>query len=357
MRYFVYADKDATLYEASSSMNTGLDEILEVEKAMNLAATTINVSRPVIKFDLSEISSSIVSGIIPTTARFYLNMYDAGSSGLLVTQSLFAYPVSQSWQMGQGQYFDDPQTTAGASWRYRAPNSEWISGSSDVGGLWYSGSTYIASQSFNLDSNDLRMDVTDIVNNWLSVSVPNEGFIVKRSVADEANTTHLGTFKYFSRDTNTIYPPKLEVAWDNSSWSTGSLTALSSTQLEDHVIYFKGLKPEIKETSKVKFRVVGKPRFVTRTWATSSANLTVNTLPSGSTYYSIRDAVTEDIIIPFDTYSKVSCDSTGNYFTLWANGLQPERYYRVIIKVVTDADTVNENVQYHDENILFKVVR
>jgi len=85
--------------------------------------------------------------------------------------------------------------------------------------------------------------------------------------------------------------------------------------------------------------------------------LTVNTLPSGSTYYSIRDAVTEDIIIPFDTYSKVSCDSTGNYFTLWANGLQPERYYRVIIKVVTDADTVNENVQYHDENILFKVVR
>ena len=111
----MYADKDATLYEASSSMNTGLDEILEVEKAMNLAATTINVSQPVIKFDLSEISSSIVSGIIPTTARFYLNMYDAGSSGLLVTQSLFAYPVSQSWQMGQGQYFDDPQTTAGAS--------------------------------------------------------------------------------------------------------------------------------------------------------------------------------------------------------------------------------------------------
>jgi len=123
------------------------------------------------------------------------------------------------------------------------------------------------------------------------------------------------------------------------------------------VIYFKGLKPEIKETSKVKFRVVGKPRFVTRTWATSSANLTVNTLPSGSTYYSIRDAVTEDIIIPFDTYSKLSCDSTGNYFTLWANGLQPERYYRVIIKVVTDEDAVNENVQYHDENILFKVVR
>jgi len=135
MRYFIFADKDATLYEASSSMNTGLDEILEVEKAMNLAATTITVSRPVIKFDISEISSSIVSGIIPTTARFYLNLYDAGSAGLLVTQSLFAYPVSQSWQMGQGHYYDEPKTTTGVSWRYRDPNTEWISGSSDVGGL------------------------------------------------------------------------------------------------------------------------------------------------------------------------------------------------------------------------------
>jgi hypothetical protein len=115
MRYFIFCDKDATLYEASSSMNTGLDEILEVEKAMNFVGTQINVSRPVLKFDISEISSSIVSGVIPTTARFYLNMYDAGSSGLLVTQSLFAHPVSQSWEMGQGHYYDNPQTTSGVS--------------------------------------------------------------------------------------------------------------------------------------------------------------------------------------------------------------------------------------------------
>jgi len=44
-------------------------------------------------------------------------------------------------------------------------------------------------------------------------------------------------------------------------------------------------------------------------------------LPSGSTtsldgtYYSIKDAYTEDIIIPYGTGSIVSCDSTGNYFT------------------------------------------
>ena len=35
MHYFEYATKDTTLYEVSSSMNTGLDEILEIKKDTN----------------------------------------------------------------------------------------------------------------------------------------------------------------------------------------------------------------------------------------------------------------------------------------------------------------------------------
>ena len=32
MHYFTFADKDTTLYEASSSLNAGLDEVLEIQK-------------------------------------------------------------------------------------------------------------------------------------------------------------------------------------------------------------------------------------------------------------------------------------------------------------------------------------
>ena len=32
MHYFIFPDIDTTLYQASSSKNTGLDEILEVQK-------------------------------------------------------------------------------------------------------------------------------------------------------------------------------------------------------------------------------------------------------------------------------------------------------------------------------------
>ncbi len=66
MHYFIYADADATLYEGSAtqSRNTGLDEILEVRKDMNDNASVINVSRALIKFDLTEISRSVVDGLV-----------------------------------------------------------------------------------------------------------------------------------------------------------------------------------------------------------------------------------------------------------------------------------------------------
>ena len=62
MHYFEFATKDTTLYEISSSMNTGLDEILEIKKDMNAQGDVIYVSRALIKFDLTYVSKSISSG-------------------------------------------------------------------------------------------------------------------------------------------------------------------------------------------------------------------------------------------------------------------------------------------------------
>ena len=66
---FCFSEIDTTLYEASGSGNTGRDEILEVQKKMSKSGGNIKVSRILIKFDISEISSSIVNGTI-STANF-----------------------------------------------------------------------------------------------------------------------------------------------------------------------------------------------------------------------------------------------------------------------------------------------
>ena len=507
MHYFEFAEKDATLYEVSKSMNTGLDEIIEVRKDMNSDGSVISVSRALIKFDLNYISESIASGLITSgsNTRFALNLYDANSEALNTSQKLYAYPVSQSWEMGSGRAQANPVIEDGCSWNYRDGSTiatTWkgssttligntyasgtlvinngnyqsqefniggvdfvfISGSvynnssdeiyvasgsttgsslnnlrdsinnssslhglaisasvtssinsnagdtlimsgsvvgtvsnysvasssglfvfgnettalaggtdatttiSSHGGTWYSGSGYEAHQNFNHEPTDLRMDVTDIVWNWVDGRIPNEGFMLKRSGSgdnsdsnvEEGNTTKYGNFIFFGRATHTVYQPKLEVIWDDSTWATGSLSPLTSDNLQDMVLYMRGLRPEYKEKSKVKFRVTGRERFPDKSYSTSGYSTgytTVKTLPSGSTYYEIKDAYTEDVIVPFGTGSAVSCDSTGNYFNFWMNGLQSERFYRINYKVVSGSGTIDENVEFFDEKNSFKVVR
>ena len=141
MHYFEYPTKDTTLYESSASMNTGLDEILEIRKDMNDDGSVVNVSRGLIKFDLTYISQSIVSGLI-SNPTFYLNIYDANSSQLNVSQTLYGYPVSQSWENGSGKYLFSPIVEDGAGWKWKdngITRTQWntVSGS---GGTWYSGS-------------------------------------------------------------------------------------------------------------------------------------------------------------------------------------------------------------------------
>ena len=80
--------------------------------------------------------------------------------------------------------------------------------------------------------------------------------------------------------------------------------------------------------------------------------LTNNVLPSAS-YWGLRDENTEEMVVDFNTdFTKISCDSSGPFFDIYMDGLQPERYYRVLIKTELDGSTV-----VVDNKNIFKVVR
>jgi len=229
-------------------------------------------------------------------------------------------------------------------------DAHWIS--NQGGGTWFTSSFNTGKhyyQSFDKYTSNLDVEVTDYVNDWLDGTRTNNGFIVKKSKTDEQSTTKFGSIKFFSSDTNTIYPPVLEVRWDGDSFDTGALSALSG---DDIILYVKNLSTEYKESSKAKIRVYGRERFPARTFSSTSNYKLVKYLPATS-YYSVVDAETEQVIIPFDTtYTKVGCDSEGNYFNFWFNGLQPERFYKFIFRV-----DQNSTTKYYDDNFYFKVVR
>jgi hypothetical protein len=354
MYYHIYPAIDATIYQRYPERNTGIDQILEITKLSAnqpyglYTPTTNQNSRALIKFSLNEISASIVAGTIPTSAKYFLRLWNAEGEELAYEYTLNAHPVSQSWFVGYGAYNDSPENRGGVSWTYRDGSSiatPWSSSGAD----WYT--QYAASQSFSYEVPDVNMDVTSIVNNWLNNTVPNQGFIVKHTAAAEASNEVLGSLKFYSKETNTIYVPRLEIKWDDSDLSgTGSFSEISD--ISTSILYVKNLLPDYRETSIAKIRLSVRPEFPVRTYATSSTYLTEYRLPTSS-YYAVYDVVTNEAVIPYDTnYTKVSCDTNGNFLTLRMNAFMPDRFYRISFKAEQSG-----NVTIYDNGYTFKVIK
>ena len=364
-----YSINDTSIYEQSSSMNTGIDSILELTKISSSAG--IFTSRVLIKFPLEEISASCAAGKI-TNPSFFLNLYQTEVSETPQNYSLVAFPVSQSWVNGVGRAIEPTQlnkiTRIGASWKYRNKqnanveyialrDTQWTSRSLDIdsemlysnvtgGGTWYK--NYYGTQSFNDESADIRMDVTAPIKYLLSQSRANNGLIIMRSGSQETNTEQYGTLKFFSRETNTVYQPRLEVVYDDSSFISTGLTELTT---DEGVVFIKNLKHEYSSKETPKIRVVGRSRYPVKTFSTQSNFKSINFLPTSS-YYGIKDAITDEFVVPYSTKgTKLSCDSSGNYFNLDMNSFMRERYYKLCFQV-TQSD---QSVVVYDENFYFKV--
>jgi hypothetical protein len=47
-----------------------------------------------------------------------------------------------------------------------------------------------------------------------------------------------------------------------------------------------------------------------------------------------------------DLYTQISADSTSSYFNVYMNGLEPERYYTILIKSTINGSTIVFDNQY-----------
>ena len=163
-----------------------------------------------------------------------------------------------------------------------------------------------------------------------------------------------GLLKFFSKETNTIYEPKLELVWDDSSYVTGSLLPITGSKytdaLENTKVVITDLKTEYFENTKNKIRVKGRELYPDKTFNNSIGYDQVRYLPTSS-YYQIEDYVTNEIIVSFDGYSKLSCDSKSNYFYLDTKSFATDRVYRLKLKIESLGIT-----KIVDDKLIFKIV-
>ena len=111
-------------------------------------------------------------------------------------------------------------------------------------------------------------------------------------------------------------------------------------------------KGEFQLDSVNRFRVNVRDRYPTRTFQTSSVYLNNKVLPTSS-YYAVKDIKTDEFVIDFDTtFTKLSADPQGNYFDIYMNGLQPDRYYQVLVKTIISGSTI-----ITEDNNYFKIIQ
>ena len=488
--YKLFPSQDASIYSAYPAMNTGLDPILDVFNKLPSTSPSPQVARSIIKFDQSEIVE-VIDNIAKVTGSSWsewsgsLKAYVAKATNIILNSNLEVYPVSGSWNNGSGQYLDNQINGTGVSWVYQAYSGSrpWLqggfnplvtgsySGSNNAGGgNWYTGSggyenidSLVQTQNFNLRSTkDLNVNVTDTLKVWYSsskdinpgqIEISNEGFLLKWEDSKEFITESAVTpqLSFYSVDTNTIYPPCLEIKWRDFTYSTSSgdfkygrtltgsyptneLTSSISCSYTQSLpapdsytgdgggatfgatfnsssmlnIFVKDLGLGYKEgdvltwtatqlnnldavsgattnavvtlsTFDIKqlpvlktpdlaialdsnqgvyysesindFRINARPLFPPRTFTTES-NYTVNYALPSSSYYAIKDLDTNEYVVNFDKeFTQISCDPTSSYFTVYMNGLEPERYYNILIQTEVDGQTI-----VMDENYYFKVV-
>jgi len=370
-------------------------------------------SRILIQFDLSSISSSLLNGDIKNGSKFSLKLKASSTSEVPLDYKVYAYPLSKSWDMGTGRYDTEGLGSFGASWYYNTTQntaSLWYSPTSSTvsynftdylltssfstgsfkngGATWYynvpanyyqptsntsssfynvssasvyissfcssslSGSSLICSQTYDYSTSDIYMDVTSIVKGWICGCIPNNGLILISSLELIQSNDINSTIRFFSKETNTIYQPYLDVKWDDSVYTTGSLVSLSG--FNPYTVVVKNVTKDYKFGSVPRINIFAREKSPLKNFVKGyqqSQYLSSSLLPSSS-YYAIKDNESENFVIDFDDYTKLSCDGTIHYFRLDTTGLPVERYYRILIKTEINGETL-----IFDNGNIFKVSR
>ena len=372
--YKLFPYKDTSLYSMYPAMNTGIDPINQVSNLNFAVDSNPSVARSLLAFDNNEIID-VLNNKVTGNWDAHLKSYIATAQGVVEDSILEVFPIYDSWNMGTGTYLDEPITKDGACWdspQFGGGNAWDIGGPSlgytssynptyspQGGGSWYASSsdgtiTYPITQSFSPRSDkDLNVTISSMVEDWYSGSLNNNGFILKWENAIEFSTSKLvqPVMQYYTVDTNTIYPPELEIRWDDSTWNTGSSTITELFQPNAFIELAEN--PGIFYSESInRFRLNCRPKYPARVWATSSLYTKQYYLPSGSAWYAIKDLDTDEYVVDFDAnYTRISADVSSSYFDVYMNGLEPERYYKILIQVNSEGSTT-----VYDDDYYFKIV-
>ena len=389
---FIYPTQSCTLYSNYDVLNTGADEILEVASEFTptngpmISRSLLLFSNERILSDFKttnryilnlktvqnvELESNVELEIYPISEK-----WDAGKGRFSDTELL--YPGA-SWLY---------KTENKDTWTTTTPR-EYDSG----GGSWYDKfydneldeeSMLDFKFKFGTSTSDVKVDITQLVSFWNMSAIDNNGIVLKFK---DDTSKRCGNAKFFSANTNTIYRPYIEVGeydykfepyvittttkptselLDSGSLDSGSLDSgsLDSGSLDSGSLDSGSLEESVNETTQTKSlesglvelkqkdlhifienikesypkdgvekMSVGVREINPKKTFSNRMRYTSRNVTSLNMFFSVLDAETEEVVIDFSEFTKISCDTTGHYFNFEFGCLARGRLYKFILKL------------------------
>lgn len=224
------ASKDSTITNAfkqnlltrATSANMGASDSLEVFSLIGQAARdSMEMSRILAEFPIEQIREDRQNELIPASGsiQFILKLSNAPHPNTLPKNfRLYVNPLSRSWVEGSGIDMENYRDSGPVNWLSASKTESWTK----EGGDFYEDQEFY--QTFVDGTEDLEVDITDVVEQWISGTLDNNGVIVRVSSSyeefpftDDPGEESVYTKKFFARGSEYFYKkPWLEARWDST---------------------------------------------------------------------------------------------------------------------------------------------
>ena len=256
-----FANKDNTITNASkfggttraTGSNMGLADSVEIFKLYgNITTSSVEQSRALFEFDTAEINTARTNGQIPASGSvsFYLNLFNAKTPFTTPRNvDLIVQTVSREWDEGRGMDMDEYKDLGESSWVSASTTAAWTT----AGGDFLDSATYNKTYRLTEGTENLSVDISDLVEDWIDSTVANYGVIVRLSGSLETDSDSYYTKKFFARSSEFFFKrPTIEARWDSSVKDQRGDFYVSSSMLTTenlHTVYlynnFRGIAKNI----------------------------------------------------------------------------------------------------------------
>jgi len=243
----IYASKDCSISDVLvnnkriQDSNDGASDSLQVFSIYGRPRSGVfedtEKSRILIHFDMDEFIDFNSEQVLDNDPKYYLKLFDVKHHQTTPSNfTVVVNPLNSEFYEGVGLDQDNFTDKSESNWNDRFSGASWVLPGGDYNSL------YEYTQTFSHESQNLSIDITELVELWLSDALTNNGIIIRISEDEEESTESFFKKKFSSRTSEYFFSqPIIERVDHVSTLNSSEKFSLRSSDsvVHDNVITFE----------------------------------------------------------------------------------------------------------------------